>query len=131
MASIDTLLAAAGFTFGGIVMTAFSGSSLVDSKKGWWRFAVSVALIAVVIQAVAIVYYYGTPGYSILIRDVFASFVLAAGITFVIAAITRRLASSGTGPAIRVIFCSMLTLLFGVLAPFAIIMVHCTSNDCL
>jgi hypothetical protein len=74
---------------------------------------------------------HGTCCVQVLVRDIVASVVIAIGITFIIAAIGRRLAVKGSGPAIRVITCLVVTLLFGVIAPVGVVMVHCTSGDCL
>ena len=131
MPLVDSLLATAGLFLGGVLMTAFSGSRLANTKETWSKLTVSVCIVAAVVSATQSLYYYGMPGYLVLIRDIVASFLIAAGITFAIAGVARRLALRGTRPAIRILLCSVATLILGILAPVVGLMVHCTSTDCL
>ena len=99
--------------------------------QNWRRHSIVVIATAVVVQLLLFLLdpfgAHGTP----LVRDVVAVAVFSAAMPGVFAALVASGSEWGVPLRQRILLGSCLGFLIAVVAPFAVLLVHCTSGDCL
>lgn len=92
-----------GIGIGGIAVGVLSASMLVFDQAKFRRVAIVAAIIAIALNVAYAATLVGKPGYLVLVRDIIAAAIMAAGITFLVWYQAIVLSRSGTIAYIRVI----------------------------
>ena len=112
-------------------MAAFSATQANSDPSTWWQHATVVAVVAVVLNGIFYFVQFSTDDHLPLIRDVIATAWLAAGITFVVAAVGRWVSIRRFSLGTQSIVCFVVAITLSLPSPLVQLLVHCTSGDCL
>ena len=112
---------------GGMVVTSLTPTRLANVSRRWWQIAALVALAAFAANLIFSLAQASKPENNLLTRDVVAWVVLAGGNPLLIARVVlgSKVVWLRTGAAVLT-----LAVLAGT-TPFVMLLVHCTSGDCL
>jgi len=116
-------------TSGGIVLIPFAATALVLRRKLWWSLALGLAFAAGALNAALEMSLQSDASTNILNRDIGALVVLAFACPIVSAAVTTRFAQKRA--LVRVVIATAVVAAFGFVAPYFLLIAHCTSGDCL
>jgi hypothetical protein len=109
---------------GGIVLTVASGTLLVRDLRRWWFLVLAVAVVTALFNLTIQLWTGG-----VLYRDIVAVVVVAILCSVAIGATARSLRERVA--SLRVFGSLAVLAVFSVLTPFAVLITHCTSGDCL
>ncbi|MGD0504807.1 MAG: hypothetical protein ABSD02_18885 [Steroidobacteraceae bacterium] len=116
-------------TSGGIVLIPFVATALVLRKRQFWSLAIGLAAAAGAVNVAIELGHQSDASNNILNRDIGAIAVLAFGYPIVSAAFTVAFPErSALG---RVAVATAVVAAFVFVAPFCLLIAHCTSGDCL
>ena len=119
-----TLLYIVSVVVGGIVLTVASGTLLVRHQRRWWFLVLAVAVAAAIFNLTILL---RTSG--VLYRDIATVVVIAILCTVAIGAAASSLRARVA--SLRVLGSLAVLAVFAVLTPFEVLVIHCTSGDCL
>lgn len=122
-----TLLLSA--TFGGIALIPISASALVRHNRQFWLLALGLAVAAGALNVARVLAHQSDPANNILIRDISAIAVLAFACPIVSASFAVGLAQ--TSALVRLAVATAVVAAFVFVAPWFLLIAHCTSGDCL
>jgi len=113
------------------VLAALSASRLATDSARWKLVSALVIAAGVALYAPSLLLRGADPRNNLLIRDLVAALLLAAGGPALAAWSAHRLQRRGIGPTWRAMTCLVLGLLWVAASPFVLLFAHCTSGDCL
>lgn len=116
-------------TSGGIALIPFTGTALVLRRGLLWSLAFSLAFAAAIFNAVFASQLQSDASANMLTRDIVALAILAFACPIVGAAATLAYAQSSA--YFRVVVATVIVVGFGFVAPYFLLIAHCTSGDCL
>jgi hypothetical protein len=114
-------------TSGGIALVPFAATALVLRARLYWLLALGLAVAAAVLNVAIHLAHTSDISNNALTRDCFAIAALAFACPIVSAAFTVRQRSVRA----RVASATAVVAAFVFIAPFFVLVVHCTSGDCL
>jgi hypothetical protein len=116
---------------GGAAVVGFSPTSLADNPHRWWRMVAVVAVLAVAGASTVLLVTAENPKYNLLIRDKIA-LVLIVGMTPVLASVgSRGWVRDHKRVWLRTGVAFTITSTMTAATPLLVLLVHCTSGDCL
>jgi hypothetical protein len=128
---LEVLIGWTALMSGGLALTFLSPTRLPHSPVAWWWITAIAALVAGASTFTVTLNHVGRPGYFVLTRDIIGSVLVAAILPIIIASINRRLVKTETIPFIRAAL-TLIILTFSLpIMLITILMVHCSSGDCL
>lgn len=116
-------------TSGGIVLIPFVASALVLRNRQFWALALGVAVAAGALNVAIELAQQSNPSNNILNRDIGTIAVLAFACPVVSASFAVGLARSSALTRAAVAMAVVAAFVF--VAPFFVLVAHCTSGDCL
>jgi Co/Zn/Cd efflux system component len=125
------------FIFGAIVSVgcvfifALSYMSIFSDEKRKKKDVYLVAVVAMVVNIVITLSYYGDPGTSVLFRDFISRGILAGVITIVAEKYSSGLSKRGVSFKLKLLRYIIFFAVAAFMAPLFILFMHCTSGDCL
>lgn len=112
-------------------MAGFAATDTSGSRGSWRQLTWFVTAVTALINFGVLLVLMGQQGTSVLVRDVVALAIIAVGLTHQAAWLASFLIRRGYGPAFRAVCSAIITLLLTMPVPFVVLLVHCTSGDCL
>ena len=116
-------------TSGGIVLIPFVATALVVCNTQFWSLALGLAVAAGALNVAIELAHQSDASNNILNRDIGAIAVLEFACPIVSAAFT--VAFPERSALARVAVATAVVAAFGFVAPFCLLIAHCTSGDCL
>ena len=116
-------------TSGGIVLIPFAATALVLRRRRWWSLALGLAFAAGALNVALELSLQSDASTNILNRDIAALVLLAFSCPIVSAAVTVAFAQRSA--LVRVAIATAVVAAFGFVAPYFLLIAHCTSGDCL
>lgn len=116
---------------GGFVLTGLSLTELILRVSEWWKAAFAVAFCAGLANLSKSLVYFGERGWLILYRDLVSVTISGVLITVLIAWLSQFLSNRGAGTLKLVLISGGATILLVYVFMLALLVVHCTSGDCL
>jgi hypothetical protein len=116
-------------TSGGIALIPFTATALVVRRGLLWSLAFGLAFAAAIFNAALASHLQSDSSANMLTRDIAALVILAFGCPIVSAAATLAYARSSR--YFRVAVATIIVVGFGFVAPYFLLIAHCTSGDCL
>jgi hypothetical protein len=117
------------FTSGGIVLAPFAATTLVLRRRLMWSLAFGLAFAAAIFNAALASHLQSDASSNMLSRDIAAVAILAFACPIVSAAATLAYAQSSS--YFRAGIATVIVVGFGFVAPYFLLVAHCTSGDCL
>ena len=114
---------------GGIILIPFAASALVRQKRKFWAVALGLAGAAGALNVAIELVKQSNPSNNILYRDIGAIAVLACACPIVIGLFVRAFVRQIA--ATRIVVATAAVVAFMFATPFAVLITHCTSGDCL
>jgi len=117
--------------FGGIVVAVLTPTAFAGASRKWWRFVVLVSVVAFAANLAVSLSEASKPANNILTRDVVAWVILAGGSPLLVAAASRSVAIRTDGVWFRTGAAVLTLVVLAWATPLVMLLVHCTSGDCL
>ena len=116
---------------GAIVVALLTPTALVVIPRRWWRVVMFVSFGTVAVNLVVSFLEAKQPSNNLLVRDVVGWVVLAGIAPLLTAAVARSIVRSTDRIWIRTAATWLVAALLAGGAPCVMLIVHCTSGDCL
>ena len=116
-------------TSGGIALIPFAATTLVLRRRLVWSLACGLAFAAAIFNAALASHLQSDASSNMLSRDIVAVATLAFACPIVSAAATLAYARSSA--YFRAGIATVIVVGFGFVAPYLLLVAHCTSGDCL
>jgi len=116
---------------GGFVLTGLALTELVLRASNWWKATLAVALAAGLANLANSFIFLGERGWVILYRDLVAVAISGVLIAVLAAWLSRFLSKRGAGTLLIVLVSGGATILLVPVLMLILLLVHCTSGDCL
>ena len=129
--AIGYILNIALIGIGGFVLTGLALTELVLRSSDWRKTTVAVALAAGLVNFADSLIFRGERSWVILYRDLVAVALFAILITAIVALLIRLLSKRGSGNLTVVLVSGGVTIILVPVSLLGLLLVHCTSGDCL
>lgn len=117
--------------FAGAIVAVLTPTTLAASPRGWWCAVAIVAIVAAAANGGLASLSAREPDNNILVRDIFA-WALIAGLTpLLVAVVPRGLIRNAKRVWPRTVVATLLVAVMTAATPLLVLLVHCTSGDCL
>lgn len=113
---------------GALGITLLTPTTLVYRPLQWWLVAVVVATGSPIASLGVVL---SAPHGNLLTRDIIAWVSLSAGSALGLAALSRWLALKTNSTSVPTIVCVLALIAIVTVTPLLLLLVHCTSGDCL
>ena len=114
-----------------LAVAVLSGTHLPRSRWAWRATVGAAAVVAVLMEVPVLRAEAAVPAAHVLARDVVASLAFHAGLVLVTAAVAARGTARGWPPSGRMGAGALTALVIAAIGPLVLLIVHCTSGDCL
>ena len=116
---------------GGVVISLLTPTALASMPRRWWQVVAVVSILSVCVNLLFGLIEARKPENNLLIRDVVAWVFLAGSVPLLIAAVSRGVARHTNGVWPRTGAAVLTLAILAGSSPFIMLLVHCSSGDCL
>ena len=113
--------------FSSALVAILAATPLVADHRRWWRIVAFVSVVGLLLNLVLI----HREAATLLTRDIIGWIFIAAASPLAVARVSRAAALTTEKIWIRAVFAWLVTIILTGATPFILLLVHCTSGDCL